>query len=250
MEASLNGPTYRPWGTFSFFVERHQVWVFLTLLLVLSWPYMFLVVGNDDSDTWRLPLILIGPSASAFATVYAARGLSGAKELGRKLFRAQAPRLTYFLIFLGLPIGFLSSAYAMAGIWYPDQVSLPSSSSIITAVLNFGIIFLFAGLGEEFGWRGLVLPRLQSRCGPLTASLFVGLMWSFWHFPLTIGRSLAGRKYGVPSEPNCGIIFLYVDLQPNRRKHIPCRASARDGKCTRLALPGRFQFRTAGFPVF
>ena len=38
------------------------------------------------------------------------------------------------------------------------------------------VIFLtvFAGLGEEFGWRGFLIPRLQVRHSALTTSLIIG----------------------------------------------------------------------------
>jgi membrane protease YdiL (CAAX protease family) len=38
-------------------------------------------------------------------------------------------------------------------------------------------------IGEELGWRGYALPRLQARFGPLWASLMVGLLWAGFHLP-------------------------------------------------------------------
>ncbi|GAA3729826.1 membrane protease YdiL (CAAX protease family) [Spinactinospora alkalitolerans] len=56
-----------------------------------------------------------------------------------------------------------------------------------SAAVNFALIFVFAGLGEEFGWRGPALPRLQQSRGPLAASVLVGLMWFAWYLPLGFG---------------------------------------------------------------
>jgi hypothetical protein len=39
-------------------------------------------------------------------------------------------------------------------------------------------------LGEELGWRGFALPRLQERTGPLAGSLILGVLWAAWHLPL------------------------------------------------------------------
>ena len=46
------------------------------------------------------------------------------------------------------------------------------------------VFFLGGPLGEEPGWRGFALPRLQRRHGPLVGSLILGPIWAFWHLPL------------------------------------------------------------------
>jgi membrane protease YdiL (CAAX protease family) len=39
------------------------------------------------------------------------------------------------------------------------------------------------GLGEEPGWRGLALPLLRGRYGPLLATLILWPVWTCWHLP-------------------------------------------------------------------
>lgn len=41
--------------------------------------------------------------------------------------------------------------------------------------------FFFNGTGEEAGWRGFALPRMQARLSPLVASLVIALFWAPWH---------------------------------------------------------------------
>lgn len=44
---------------------------------------------------------------------------------------------------------------------------------------------LMAGpVGEEPGWRGYALPKLQASLGPTLASLVLGCLWFAWHLPL------------------------------------------------------------------
>ncbi|MBF2028308.1 MAG: CPBP family intramembrane metalloprotease [Oscillatoriales cyanobacterium C42_A2020_001] len=51
--------------------------------------------------------------------------------------------------------------------------------------LSFAINLALGGaLGEEFGWRGFLLPLLQSRLSALLASMVIGVIWAFWYLPL------------------------------------------------------------------
>jgi membrane protease YdiL (CAAX protease family) len=54
---------------------------------------------------------------------------------------------------------------------------------LITLIVN---LFIGGILGEEPGWRGFALPRLQARFGALTGSIILALFWSLWHLPLIV----------------------------------------------------------------
>jgi membrane protease YdiL (CAAX protease family) len=43
--------------------------------------------------------------------------------------------------------------------------------------------FATSGLGEEVGWRGFLLPRLQQRHSPFVSSLLLAIGWAGWHLP-------------------------------------------------------------------
>ena len=56
-------------------------------------------------------------------------------------------------------------------------------------VYGFFLYELFTfGIGEEVGWRGFALPRLQSRHSALTATAILTLIWAGWHAPLFLYR--------------------------------------------------------------
>jgi membrane protease YdiL (CAAX protease family) len=42
--------------------------------------------------------------------------------------------------------------------------------------------FFYNAIGEEVGWRGFALPRLQASTSPLIAALIIACFWIPWHF--------------------------------------------------------------------
>lgn len=65
-------------------------------------------------------------------------------------------------------------------------------------------------LGEEAGWRGFALPRLQARHSPLVASLLLSVIWGLWHLPL----HLQGVYHGVFPDGMPGILLRIVTSAP------------------------------------
>lgn len=72
---------------------------------------------------------------------------------------------------LGSGVLVLTGQYTAQHVMYPPL--LPEQIAIA----------IIAPLGEEFGFRGYALPRLQSRVSPLAASLCIGVAWALWHVP-------------------------------------------------------------------
>ena len=60
--------------------------------------------------------------------------------------------------------------------------------------------------GEEWGWRGFLLPRMLKQFKVVPALLLCGLIWGLWHAPLTI----LGHNYGVgyAGYPVTGILAM------------------------------------------
>jgi membrane protease YdiL (CAAX protease family) len=58
-------------------------------------------------------------------------------------------------------------------------------------------LFFFNGTGEEVGWRGFALPRMQSLASPLLACLVLNIFWALWHlFPwMAEGRPVFSLEY-------------------------------------------------------
>ena len=53
------------------------------------------------------------------------------------------------------------------------------------------------GIGEELGWRGFALPRLQRSMSATRASLVVALGWALWHLPLFAFAGMSSMGLGA-----------------------------------------------------
>jgi membrane protease YdiL (CAAX protease family) len=124
-----------------------------------------------------------GPFAAAISVTATASGRSGVRELLAGVVRNRAPRWWYLMVLLGYPlvtliaVAPLVSSSAFDGIWS----RLPVIVTAYVPALIFNLIM--PALGEETGWRGFSLPRLQWSQGPLKGSLILGGLHALWHLP-------------------------------------------------------------------
>ena len=82
-------------------------------------------------------------------------------------------------ILLAIPVSILLSRQPFSAYKFPDA-SLALLG--LVTVKFFYQFFFFNATGEETGWRGFSLPRLQARTSPLMAALIIGVFWTLWHF--------------------------------------------------------------------
>jgi membrane protease YdiL (CAAX protease family) len=73
-----------------------------------------------------------------------------------------------------------------------DWSGLKPLPSVIPMIV---MLTIFAGIGEEFGWRGFAMPRLQARHSALVSSVIVGIVWSIWHIPLFLAEGTTQYRW-------------------------------------------------------
>lgn len=86
-----------------------------------------------------------------------------------------------------------------------DQLAFISliSQTVLAFTLAIPINMIFT-FGEEFGWRGYLLPRL-SPLGGVQAAIITGIVWGLWHAPIIV---LDGYNY--PGHPLWGVLMMTV----------------------------------------
>jgi len=89
----------------------------------------------------------------------------------------------------------------------PETFNMPQMiiSQVLVAILISPLLNAFATFGDEFGWRGYLLPKLQS-LGTRQALLLSGLIWGIWHAPLiAMGYNYS---FDYPGAPWVGMLVM------------------------------------------
>jgi membrane protease YdiL (CAAX protease family) len=164
-------------------IKRHPVASFFVLAYAITWLAWLPDILGYRGDLGQV-LTMIAQFGPALAALVLAR-YSGAsvRTWLRSIVRWRvAPR--WYVVAVGLPVMLIFVQGALFGLLdYPlDISSIPGQ--LVNFLPSVIILALIAGLGEEPGWRGFVLPRLEARYAPVLATVVLGFVWAMWHLPL------------------------------------------------------------------
>ena len=168
-------------------MRQHPLFFFFLIAYAFSWivsiPYMLSVWGNWQGDFTVIFVIKsFGPALAAFVMTYLIEGKAGVQRLRQSIRQRRAGWRWYLFILVGIPallmLGIIIQPGALA-----DFQGLSPRLLVLYPIYFFVVIFGGGPLGEEPGWRGFALPRLQPRYGPLWGTLLLGVGWCFWHLP-------------------------------------------------------------------
>ena len=89
-----------------------------------------------------------------------------------------------------------------------DQLRTMLLAQLPVALLLSPALNIFTTFGEEWGWRGYLVPKVSTHMKIVPTLLVTGVIWGLWHAPLTI----IGHNYGVgyPGWPFAGIAAMCV----------------------------------------
>jgi uncharacterized protein len=167
-------------------VRRYPLRAFFVLTFAISWSlWLGLAAAAVPITTTTggvLNVIAIfGPSIAA---VLVAIRLGETRELLAGFSLSQLSP-GWSAVALGLPLAMMAIAIAASvGLLGAPTPNLSGSVLVVLLVEFVRILFLGGPLGEELGWRGFALPRLQQHRTALTSSVLVGVIWGLWHIPL------------------------------------------------------------------
>lgn len=172
-------------------INRYSILIFIFLAFAISWGT--LLITSDMGST----IAKFGPSLAGVITIALVGGRLGILQLLKRLATWRVNVVWYGVALLGPSVIWLLAlwiGYVTDGVLpEPDLTKL---SAFIPLFLT--ALFLGGGFGEELGWRGFMLPKLQERLSPITSSLVIGLIWGAWHAPVFLFAG-AERSGGLVS---------------------------------------------------
>lgn len=190
------------------FAKQHALVLYFIIAFAGSWVVMIPLALSAQKLIPSLPLSLhylsaYGPLLSALIVTWLADGGEGLRELVGRMLKW---RVGWVWIIVSISSPIVLYALGLIGALLVDG-KLPEWARL--GQLNFlpdigiaGALLLWifnSGIGEETGWRGFALPRLQKSQSALSATVVLGLFWSLWHLP---------AFFYLPSYEKVGLIIF------------------------------------------
>lgn len=123
-------------------------------------------------------LVQFSPAVAALVTVLAFEGPRGVKIFLRSALRIRVS-IRYYVLALLVPL--IIEGMVVMGYWVAGRTPQPLAAWYHASWVAVLMAPFF--IGEELGWRGYFLDRLLQRRPPLSAALWVALIWGLWHIP-------------------------------------------------------------------
>ena len=205
--------------------DLKRILIYLLITFALTWAYCLVVVypvANGESlsgvpsliTQLSVVVVMFFPSIGVFLTRLVTReGFQNSwlkpnlkKNIRYYLLAWFGPAILtlagmgiYFLLFpddLDLSFGYFVSTLEAAGApmeTLPIPIELLMLVQCVQAIFLAPLLNFITCFGEEWGWRGYLVPKMKELLPTVPTLLVTGIIWGLWHAPLT----LIGHNYGV-----------------------------------------------------
>jgi membrane protease YdiL (CAAX protease family) len=210
------------------FLRNHPLTSFFLLAFAIAWailiPNVLASYGLITMPASAVLLLVMGYGPTIAALIVSG-ALGGGTEIRRLLGRLLIWRVGWgwwaiTLFGNGAIILAALGLYALLGNEVPAFPAL-GPGLLVDIVLTFLLVAVING--EEIGWRGFALPRLQARYGVPTTVAVLGVLETLFHLPIFFnnGPSDAGGQNGTPFVAflfsSVLAVFLFVWLYDHTR---------------------------------
>lgn len=140
----------------------------------------------EVSDATRTNLFYFGDfcSIGGLVAAFIASGKNGLLTMLRRLIDFHFP-VVWWLIVILIPFFYMTIAFVLGSYSEIGELGkIDPEKLLIIFTPSALLMFLTGPVGEEFGWRGFLLPKLLEKFTPYTASVVLGIIWGLWHYPV------------------------------------------------------------------
>ncbi|TJY38070.1 CPBP family intramembrane glutamic endopeptidase [Pontimicrobium aquaticum] len=178
--------------------ESKEIYFFSIIAIALSSIICFISYAIGDTNISILSVLT--PTILALIYTLFTKGKKGVHQLFIKQTVKKISFKWILVSLLGIP---LIASLAMLSLYSFD---ISKFALRTTQLMPQIIVIIVIALGEEYGWRGFLLPRLMNKFNPFYSNVILGLIWGIWHFP----AYLIGT--GVPLNMNFMVFLIWVIL--------------------------------------
>ncbi len=172
-------------------MKRHSLATYFILAYAVTWMVQIpLALKAQRLIQAPIPFSIhylagYGPMLSAIIVTWLTGGVGELKELFRRMLKWRVPPVWWivaispFLLYVIVAVGL----HLIQGL--PIELSMLGQVDFLPN-MGWGTLFLWLltyGIGEETGWRGFALPRLQKNRNALFATFILWVFWALWHLP-------------------------------------------------------------------
>ena len=166
------------------FIHNYPIISFFILTVMLGTSLIFLIFQGVIPAELALSSVL-SVSISGIVITAILEGKAGLKLLSKRvLIWRVGIGYWIFAVFFLVPVILLGSL--INPFFNGNPVSLNQLKLQLSIVPMYIIFFIVAGLGQELGWTGFLLPRLHTRFSALLSGLIRATFVIVWHIPLLI----------------------------------------------------------------
>jgi membrane protease YdiL (CAAX protease family) len=209
-----------------------RVSAFFGLAFAMSWAW-WIPLALDGQTVRRgaggpthIPGLL-GPLLAALLVLAATEGPQGVRRWAAGFVRW--PREARWRLAAVAPVGFLALGIAIVAVLgeLPPASEFVRFSGTAPTVAALLVAIAVGAFGEEAGWRGYALPRLQARLGSVRATLVLALLWAAWHTAYNLSAATAAADGAIAAISTACVIFWAVSLIQAERAGQPALGGAR-----------------------